>query len=242
MERIETPYNEIDFHTILDIGIANVKIVEEKLFGPVYTRFVKKFALEFAAKKLGDTLPEGSEEWDLSQVKNYLKSNIEQYPHIFGALMYGMARAEAYLAGSSGVVRRITVNEMAKAMNKKLESINKQGNTRQDISSIDIGSEFKQVVNKLTIFKTMPPGASYSVMDASTVKMEVDNCPYSEVCKAFHTEKVVTYSRAHVCSIATMICAYLALGIPSGSDYDYDYNLDEFTNTKCKVRIMLKER
>ena len=164
MERIETPYNEIDFHTILDIGIANVKIVEEKLFGPVYTRFVKKFALEFAAKKLGDTLPEGSEEWDLSQVKNYLKSNIEQYPHIFGALMYGMARAEAYLAGSSGVVRRITVNEMAKAMNKKLESINKQGNTRQDISSIDIGSEFKQVVNKLTIFKTMPPGASYSAV------------------------------------------------------------------------------
>ncbi|MEM3593266.1 MAG: hypothetical protein QXS27_00900, partial [Candidatus Jordarchaeaceae archaeon] len=190
MEKIKTPYSQIDFDTIVDIGISNAKTVDNKLFGPVYSRFVKKFAIEFEANKLGEKPPEGFEEWNWDQLKEYLKKNLEKYPRGFGALPYAMARTEAYLAGSSGVVRRITVNEMAKAMNIQYKSMTGAQKSPESQNS-DIGSGFKQISEKLIAFKVLPPGVSYKVEDENTIMMEVENCAFTDVCRAFQVDKVV---------------------------------------------------
>nr|MDO8079163.1 hypothetical protein [Candidatus Freyarchaeota archaeon] len=242
MNRIDTPYEQIDFDTIVDIGISNAKIVDDKLFGPVYTRFVKKFAIQFEAERLGEEPPLGSDEWDWPQVKDYLRKNLGRYPRGFGALLYAMARTEAYLAGTSGVVRRITVNEMAKAMNKQWKSMTAANSLSESSGKSDIGSVFKQIADKLVAFKVIPPGVNYSVADEKTVRIDIEDCAFTDVCSAFQADKVVKYTRTRVCALATMICSYYGVDLPSDSDYDYDYNVDNFANPKCVVQVMKKKR
>ncbi len=226
MEKIKTIYSQIDFETLVDMSISNTKIVEDKVYGPVYPRMVKKYTIQFEADKLGKEKPEGSEEWEWSELKDYLKKNADKYPKGFNAILYAMAKTEAVLQGKTGVSNRISINEMAKGMEKRLGA--------KPVSVSDFINAFIQIVDKLAAFKVMPPEASYSSKDEKTVNFVVENCAYKDVCEAFKNENITKYNGTSVCSIGRMIATYLELELSP----DYDYILDEFANPNCKVRII----
>jgi hypothetical protein len=48
-----------------------------------HTRYVKKFATQFEADKLGEEPPEGSNEWKWPQMKEYLEKKLENRQQIF---------------------------------------------------------------------------------------------------------------------------------------------------------------
>ena len=246
--KIDTPYIQIDSNTIVDIGIANSKIVDNKLYGPVYTRLVKKYTMQFVADKLGEEPPEGSEDWEWFQVKEYLERIHEKYPKFFNALLYGMVKTESVLQGKTGVGTRISINEMVKSMDKRvwwLKVITKVESST-DISSTedfipesnefsDLVGLFKNVIDKLVSFKVLPPGASYSVENENVIKFAVENCAYKDSCAAYQAENITKFDGNYVCSMGRMICTYMEVELLSPY---YDYLLEQFGNPICSARII----
>ncbi len=227
MDRIAAPYEQVDLNTLADIAISGVKVVETKVYGPVYPRLVKRYTMRFEADKLGEEPPEGSEEWEWSKIKDYLEKNLESYPYGFVALPYAMAKTEAVLQGTTGVANRISINEIAKSLNIQLGK-------DQQTEITDFANCFKESVDKLVALKVMPPSTSYSIEDENTFKLVVDNCFFKDVCEAFMKEKVRKYDGSTVCSIARMITTYIELELGPG----HDYILDEFANPNCTARII----
>ena len=248
MIKIDTPYAQIDSNTIVDIGIANSKIVDNKLYGPVYTRLVKKYTMQFVADKLGEEPPEGSEDWEWFQVKEYLERIHEKYPKFFNALLYGMVKTESYLQGKTGVGTRISINEMVKSMDKRvwwLKMMNKIESSSTITSTADFLPEssevsnledvFKQVIDKLVSFKILPPYASYSVEDENTIKFAVNYCAYKDSCAAYQAENITKFDGNYVCSMGRILCTYLEIEMLSP---DYDYLLEKFGNPICSAWII----
>ncbi len=226
VERVVTPYERIEFGTLVDLSISNSRIVEDKIYGPVYPRLVKRFAVRFESEKLGEEPPEGAEEWDWPQVKGYLEKNLDRYPYGFNALLYAMAKTEATLQGTSGVANRVSINEMAKHMDRKLGV---EGSGR--VSSFE--EVFRQPVEKLAALRVLPPGLNYSIEEENTARFVVEDCAYRDVCEAFHKEKITKYNGEDICSIGRMITTYIELELSP----DYDYHLEDFASPQCSVRI-----
>ncbi len=246
--KIETPYVQIDSNTIVDIGISNSKIVDNKLYGPVYTRLTKKYAIRFVADKIGEEPPKGSEDWEWSQIKGYFESKQEKYPKLFNALLYGLVKTESVLQGKTGVGTRISINEMVKSMDKRvwwLKMMNKVEKSStltattdflpETSEALDFKDIFKSVVDKLVSFKILPTSASYSVEDENTIKFAVADCDYKDSCAAYQAENITKIDGNHVCSMGRMICTYLEIEMLSP---DYDYVLEHFANPHCSARII----
>ena len=225
-EKIGTPYEKIDFNTITEMSISLSNLVDNKLYGPVYTRFVKRFTTLFESEKLREEKPVGSEEWEWPKIKEYLGKNLVRYPRGFNAILYAMAKTETVLQGYSGIANRFSLNQMAKGMNKLL------GPNQQSEFS-DFASAFKQIANKLVSLKVFPSNAGYSVEDENTIKFTVDKCPFKDICEKFRAEKITRYGEKDICSIGSMLSTYISLEFSP----NYDYSVKEFVNPHCEVEF-----
>jgi len=227
LEKIAAPYEQIDLNTILDIALSGIKIVENKIYGPVYPRLVKKYAIKFLCNKLNSEMPEGSEDWDWPQIKEYFDKNLSSYPIGYIAFSYAMAKTESTLQGKTGVANRISVNEIIKSMKQRSAEI-QQGEASDFINC------FKQSIGKAVSLKVMPPNAYYTVENEKTIRMRVDNCIYKDICEAFIKESVLKYDGSTVCSVGRMITTYIELELGP----NYDYKLEKFASPNCDVRII----
>jgi hypothetical protein len=221
MDKIEVQYGQIDFKALLDFSIVYIQN-EEKMYGPVYGRMAKRYAMQFVAKRLGEKPPEGSEDWDWSRIKEYLNKNLERYPYIFNALLYAMGKTEATLQGATGT-SRITAAKVANQLGF---------NQPSEVS--DIVEVWKQTVDAWVSFKVMPPDTSYSVEDENTIKYVVHDCPYKDSCDAFLAEKITNRDGSPICGIGRGLSSVMGQKIVTGCDYI----LDELRNPKCIVRIV----
>ncbi len=226
MEKIDTPYDQIDFNTLVDISISLSRLIDDKLYGAVYTRFVKRFTMQFEAERIGKTPPDDSEDWEWSRIREYLEQNRENYPYGFNAVMYAMAKTEVTLQGKTGVGSRVSLNEMAKSMNKRL------GDTQQS-EFPNLVSAFKQIVNKLVALNVFPPNADYSAEDCNTVSLLVDGCAFKDVCQKLRNENITRYGNKEICSIGSMLSTYLELEFSR----DHDYAIEHFANPHCKIKF-----
>lgn len=228
MESIKAPYDKIDFDTLMETSISFATLVDTKLYGPVFTRLSRIYALRFFANRIDEKPPEGSDEWNWTRVKEYFAKNKDSYPYGFNALMYGMAKTEALLQGSTGVANRLSINMMAKNMAKQ------QGD--KQIEFWDLVSAFKQTADMFVALRIMPPKASYMVENGK-VRFTVDNCSYKDTCEAFRKEKIIKYDLTAVCCISRILCTYIELKLSP----DYDYSVKEFANPHCKIDFLKKE-
>lgn len=227
MGNINASYENVDLNIIFDIALSGVKVVENKIYGPVYPRLVKKYVMQFFCNKLNLKTPEGSEDWDWPQIKEYLDKNLEGYPYGYIAFPYAMAKTESTLQGKTGIANRISINEIIKSMKQRVTDV-------QQAEVIDFINCFKQAIEKVVALKVMPPNANYIVEDEKTIKLEVNNCVYKDVCEAFIKESVLKYDGSPVCSIGRMILTYIELDLGP----DLDYMLEKFANPNCNIRIM----
>nr|MDO8079156.1 hypothetical protein [Candidatus Freyarchaeota archaeon] len=221
MSKIEVEYKQVDIKSLLDFCIVFIQN-EEKMYGPVYTRLVKKYAVEFVAKRLGEEPPEGSDEWDWPQVKEYLEKNLVRYPYIFNAIVYAGAKTEITLQGKTGT-SRIAAAKVAKQLN-----------VGQHSEALNLAQAWKQTVDAFVTFKVMPPDTSYSIEDENTIKIIVDNCPFKDSCDAFIAENITRFGGGYICGIGQS----LSYNIRDQIIADCDFAVQEFSNPKCTVRIV----
>lgn len=221
LEKVETPYDQVDGNALLEVCIAILQN-QEKVYGPVYVRLAKKNIMQFEANKTGENPPESSQEWDWSQVKEYLKKNFEKYPFGFNALIYSMGKTEATLQGSTGTSQRIGTTIAAKQME-----------TNQPGKASNLEEAWKQSAGKLAFFKIMPTQVRYKLEDEKTVKYVVDNCPFKDGCDEFHVENIRKAGGNHICSLGRIMSSDIGQKIGAGCDYF----VDQFADPNCIGRI-----
>ncbi|MBS7251883.1 MAG: hypothetical protein KIH08_15030 [Candidatus Freyarchaeota archaeon] len=225
MERINASYEQVDFNTILDIALSGIKIIEDKIYGPVYPRLVKRYAMQFLCNKLNIEVPEGSEDWDWPRISEYIDKNLEAYPMGYTAFSYAMAKTEAVLQGKTGVSNRVSINELIKSIKNRFKEIQQAS---------DFISCFKQAIEKVVALKVMPPNAFYKIENEKVIKLEVNACVYKDICEAFIKESVRKYDGSTVCSVGRMITTYIELELGP----NYDYKLEKFASPNCEVTII----
>lgn len=222
MEKIQTPYDQVNANALIDVCIAILKN-QEKLYGPAYGRLAKKNTILFAAKKCGESPVEDAQEWDWTQVKEYLQKNLNSYPHIYNALIYGMGRTESMFQGATGSSQRISTTEVAKS----LES----GKTGE---ATNLKEAWKKSIDKLVFFGLMPTKVSYKLEDDSTVNYVVEDCPLKDCCEAFISEKIKKMDGRQICALGRLLSSDIGQKLKAGCDYF----IDDFANPSCKGRIV----
>ncbi|MBS7252249.1 MAG: hypothetical protein KIH08_16920 [Candidatus Freyarchaeota archaeon] len=222
MEKIVTSYDQVNGNALLDVCIAILKN-QEQVYGPAYGRLAKKNAIIFAAKKFGESPVEEAQEWDWTQVKEYLQKNQNKYSHGYNALIYAMGKTESTLQGSTGSSQRISATQVAKS----LES----GKT-EEVTNLE--DAWKKSVDKLVFFGLMPTKVSYKVEDESTVTYMVEDCPFRDCCEAFISEKIRKMDGRQICALGRMMSSDIGQKLKAGCDY----YVDNFANPSCKGRIV----
>lgn len=221
MEKIETPYDQVDANTIFDVGIAVLQR-QEKLYGSVFSRMAKRHTVEFVAKKIGENPPEGAEDWEWPQVKEYLQKNLEKYPYGYNALLYAMGKSEATLQGATGTSQRIGTTEVAKQM---------EAGEAGEVTSL--ADAWKQSVDKLVFFKLMPTQVSFSIEDEDTIKYVVESCPFKDSCSAFYEEDIKKSDGNPICALGRLVSSDIGQKAGAGCDY----YVEKFANPECIARI-----
>ncbi|MEM2958202.1 MAG: hypothetical protein Q6366_000800 [Candidatus Freyarchaeota archaeon] len=222
MEKIVTPYDQVNVNALLDVCIAILQN-QEKVYGPAYGRLAKKNTITFAAKKFGEPPVEEAQDWNWAQVKEYLQKNQSKYSHGYNALIYAMGKTESALQGATGSSQRISTTEAAKS----LES----GKTGE---ATNLQDAWRKSVDKLVFFGLMPTKVSYKVEDENTVAYIVDDCPFRDCCEAFISEKIRKMDGGQICALGRMMSSDIGQKLKAGCDY----YVDSFANPSCKGRIV----
>lgn len=95
----KAPYTVPDpraFTTLISWGVREV----DKIYGPVATKKIIKYALEFLEQRISER-PSGSIE-TLDQLVEYLVSKVDKYPRPYCAISYGHSMMEHEFQGQSG--------------------------------------------------------------------------------------------------------------------------------------------
>nr|MDO8079155.1 hypothetical protein [Candidatus Freyarchaeota archaeon] len=221
MDKIDAQYEDVNVNALLDFCIIYLQI-EEKMYGSVYSRMAKKYTMQFVAKKLGEEPPEGSDEWEWPQVKEYLEKRLERYPYIFNALLYAGGKTEASLQGATGTSRIMAAK------------VAKQLDVSQPGKVLNFAQAWKQSMGNWVSFRVLPPEMSYSIEDENTIKFVIKNCPFKDSCKAYIEENITHFGGGHICGIGRGLSSDIGQKIITGCDYI----LDEFANPNCTVRIV----
>ncbi len=222
MEKIGTPYDQVNVNALLDVCIAILKN-QENLYGAAYGRLARKNTVLFASKKCGEPPVEEAQDWDWAQVKGYLQKKQDKYLYGFNALIYAMGKTESTFQGATGSSQRISTTEAAKS----LES-GKSG------EATNLEEAWRKSVDKLVFFGLMPTKVSYKVEDENTVVYMVEDCPFRDCCEAFVTEKIKKMDGRQICALGRLMSSDIGQKLKAGCDY----YLDDFANPSCKGRIV----
>lgn len=101
----KAPYELPDAKPLMDIQLIAFGALE-KLYGPVVTALLIKYALQFIAQRIGEKPPEDIK--TLAQLANYLLSKTDKYPFPDNACCYAQMKAENELQGRTGTTQRVS--------------------------------------------------------------------------------------------------------------------------------------
>nr|MDO8083096.1 hypothetical protein [Candidatus Freyarchaeota archaeon] len=197
----------------------------EKIYGPIFTRMVSKYALRFEAEKLGEKTPENIQ--GLEEVTNYILANLKRYPKGYCALMYGIGKAESKLEGSTGAgAKRAAYNAMKSIIlaSGMLNSI--IGITGDVFEALEKFEEIGKAI------KTAIP-LHFIKGEKNDVTMISNNCPYKDACLAFMNEGISRLIGGSEC--INIICHTVVSEIVTKKQFDY--RLEEFDKPECRGRI-----
>ncbi len=232
MANIKNEYNINEYIVECEPDSQNLLLaakiaVEEtaKLYGPIFTRMVSEYALQFEAEKLKESPPENIH--GLEAVTNYILSNLNRYPRGYDALIYGIARADRELQGSTGSGSRRAAYSGMKSVLEGSGLLNSVIGTTEDVFEAICKA---QEINKAV--KTAVPSRQIRG-ENNQVIIVVPNCAYKDACDALLKEGT---SRL----VGGMECIYLIItnaGAEIITKKHLDYRLDEYGKTECKGRI-----
>ncbi len=217
--------SEPDSQTIVLVGKTAVEETA-KLYGPIFTRMVSEYALQFEAEKLNEKPPENIH--DLEAVTNYILANLGRYPRGYNSLIYGIGKADSKLQGSTGVGAKRAAYSAMKSILESSGLLNSIIGTTEDVfeaicKAEEINKEIKTAVS-----------ARYIKGEKNQVMVVVPNCAYKDACDAFVKEGI---SRL----VGGSECIYLIVTNAEAeivTKKRLDYKIDEFGKLECRGRIL----
>jgi hypothetical protein len=155
----------------------------DKFYGPIFTCMVSDFALQFEAEKLNEKQPQNIQ--GLEQVTNYIIANLGRYPRGYCALMYGIAKTEKNLQGSTGAgARRAAFNAMRSIIESSGLFKGMIGTTKDLFEAIymdeAINIEIKTAIPVLIIKG-----------EKNEVTVVSNNCPYKDAYLAYMEDGIL---------------------------------------------------
>nr|MDO8082871.1 hypothetical protein [Candidatus Freyarchaeota archaeon] len=202
--------------------------VEEtaKIYGPIFTRMVSTYALEFEAEKLGEKPPENIQ--GLENVINYIITNLDKYPQGYNSLVYGIAKAESKLQGYTGAgSRRAALHAMKSILGSSglLDSL--IVSTEDAFEAINKFEEISKAI------KTAYPQRFIREENGQVIMVLDDRCPFRDACTAFVDEGISRTIRGEECvSLITHVAVSEII-----TKKQFDYRLDKFDKLECRGRI-----
>ena len=216
--------SEPDSQTIVLVGKTAVEETA-KLYGPIFTRMVSVYALQFEAEKLKERPPENIR--DLEAVTNYILANLGRYPRGYNSLIYGIGKADSKLQGSTGIGARRAAYSAIKSILESSGLLNSIiGTTEDAFEAIYKAEELNKEI------KTAVP-ARYIRGENNQVIVIVPNCCYKDACNAFVNEGI---SRL----VGGSECIYLIVTNAEAeiiTKKQLDYKIEEFGKSECRGRI-----
>ncbi|WXG39807.1 MAG: hypothetical protein WED07_03110 [Candidatus Freyarchaeum deiterrae] len=201
--------------------------VEEtsKLYGPVFTRMVAEYALQFEAEKLKEKPPENIQGVD--DVYNYITVNFEKYPQGYNSLIYGIGKAESKLQGFTAAGAKRAAYRAMKAIIEISGLLNNAIGTTEDaleaVTKVcDIGKAAKM---------TIP--MRYIREENNGLTMVVPNCLFKDACLAFINEGISRMVGGSECVNLIIPTA----GMELITKKHFDYKLEEFDKPECRGMI-----
>jgi len=196
-----------------------------KFYGSIFVRMVSDYALEFEADKLKEKPPEAIQ--GLEEITNYIIANLDRYPRGYNSLIYGIAKADSELQGSSGSGSRRAAYSGIKSVLEGSGLLNSIIGTTEDVFEADCKAQ--EIIKAV---KTAVP-ARHIRGENNQVITVVSNCAYRDACDALLNEGILRLAGG-------VECIYLIITIFGAeiiTKKHLDYKLDEFGEPECRGRI-----
>jgi hypothetical protein len=196
-----------------------------KLFGPIFTRMVSEYALQFEVSMLKEKPPENIK--GLEEVTKYIIANLSRYPPGYCSLFYGIAKAESRLQGSTGSGAKRSAFSGVKAIIESSGLLNSVVGTTENV--------FEAFAKSKDIFKATKTliQIRYTRGENNQVTLEIYDCPYKDVCRIIVEEGVTRFVGGLECiNLITLNAAAEII-----TKKQLDYRLDEFDEPNCRGRI-----
>jgi hypothetical protein len=215
-----------DFNNQNAVFILKIAVQETaKIYGPIFTRMVSENALQFEAEKLKEKTPQNLP--GLDDVFNYIIANLDKYPRGYNSLIYGIAKAESKLQGSTASGAKRAAYSAVKAILQSSGLLNSViGTTEDAFESIEKSSEIGKAA------KTSP-AMRFIREENNGVTIVVPDCPFKDACRSFVKEGI---SRL----VGGSECINLidnAASVEIITKKQFDYRLEEFDKPQCRGRI-----
>ncbi|WXG39810.1 MAG: hypothetical protein WED07_03125 [Candidatus Freyarchaeum deiterrae] len=197
----------------------------DKIYGPLFTRMVSEYALQFEAEKLNEEPPENIQ--GLDAVTNYITANLNRYPRGYCAIFYGVAKTEKNLQGSIGSGSRRAAFNAMKSIIESSGMLSSVIGTTEDI--------FEAIAKAVEIVKAVKINISmrYIKGEDKEITMVVPNCPYKDACRSYIREGISRLVGGSECTNLTCQAVISELITKK----HLDYRLEEFDKPQCKGTI-----
>lgn len=198
---------------------------EERIYGPVFTARLVKYALEFIASKTGEKPPEDIK--TLDQLKEYLFSKSDKYPSYL-VVVYAQIEAENDFQGRTGAGTRIEMMSMTRS------GLQKTG--YKVVGGLDIEFILSKI-DQLAVQMKIVTYAGHKKNEDGSLDMIIPACHVLEVCQLASYEGLLrrTDGRARCGVIGEFLCQ----GFKLATGYEWDYELLETYKPYCLVRFYM---
>jgi len=220
----KAPYEDPDPRVLTELTISGIR-GEEKIYGPVFTARVIRYALNLMAQK-GEEAPQDIK--DLDQLKEYLLSKPFKIPP-YCVAMYAQVKAENELQGQTGAGTRVEMMNMTK---RAVELAGTQINRILDIDAImqrirQVGVSMKLVASEM----------GYKKNGDGSLDLIYLRCPFLDTCQLASDEGLLKRpnGRARCGVLGEFGCQLLKLY----TSYEWDYELLEAYKPHCIVKLYI---
>ncbi|MHA1580012.1 MAG: hypothetical protein ACTSUQ_10350 [Candidatus Freyarchaeota archaeon] len=190
-----------------------------KVFGPSYIRLLVEYGKNFEAENLGESPPDGIE--TLDDLVNYILENLDRYPRGYCAMVYGNAKADSRIEGSTGAAwKRSAMDALRQLM--------------QPSGLLDSALPLREALQRAQEFAEsirMAAKLKFTEEDADTVSLLVEECPFTDACGAFEKEGISRISRRKECP--NLVCYTAAAELLTGEPCDYAIEKED----RCRGKI-----
>ena len=213
----------LDSKSILQFLKSAVK-EQENFYGPVFSKMVAKYAAEFEAKKTGDSSPPSID--NIDQCVNYILEKNKQYADGFSAIPYGIARTEKMLQGGIGPGARTAAKDAMKRLAEKIGTASLYGKVTGTTEA------WKKHLDFATMTHTKVEAITVTG-DENSALAKVEECHFSDACKAMMQENILTVSGKVECVVGKTDSSILEVITHAV----HDYELLEFNPPHCSFRM-----